>query len=161
MRTFSITLLLFSLLCLAGWYQYKPADSPSGQLPLVSLTAFEVNAPDSRAGLALARAARGWEGVTAAAWNETSGLLVLSHTLDQEVTRLQDKIRLLTSKPVAIKTFPEKAGAQCPVPTSAIAALPTALLGCGIGSMLLGLLLFRSGGRHKHESFNQSSHQNL
>lgn len=161
MRTFSTTLLLFSLLCLAGWYQLKPADSPSRQLPLVSLTAFEVNAPDHRAGQALARAARGWEGVTAAAWNKTSGLLVLSHTLDQEVSHLQDRIRLLTSKPVAVKSFPENAGAQCPVPASAIAALPSALLGCGIGSMLLGLLLFRAGGRRNLVTFHQSSHQNL
>lgn len=144
MRKLPFFLVLTSLLCLTGWLQVAIPYSPSQDLPLISLTAFEVPAPDVSAGQALAQAARGWQGVTAATYNASSGLLVLSHTLDQSAANLQSRIDILSPQPVSIKVFPEPAGAKCPVPASALMLLPSILLGLSVATLLLGIFLFMS-----------------
>jgi hypothetical protein len=142
MRKLPYFLVFTSLLCLAGWARITPPYSPSQDLPLISLTAFEVHAPDEVAGQALARAARAWQGVTAATYSAQSGLLVLSHTLDQTVADLKSRIDVLSPQPVTVKIFPEPVGAKCPVPAAALVALPGIMLGGSVITLLLGILLF-------------------
>ncbi|HLP92525.1 MAG TPA: hypothetical protein VK168_00735 [Saprospiraceae bacterium] len=144
MRKLSFFLVLTSLLCFTGWLRVATPYSPSQDLPLISITAFEVHAPDESAGQALAQAARGWQGVTAATYNVHSGLLVLSHTLDQSAANLQSRIDILSPQPVSIKVFPEPAGAKCPVPASALAVLPAILLGGSVVTLILAIMLFIS-----------------
>ncbi len=144
MRKLPFFLVLTSLLCFAGWLRVATPYSPSQDLPLISITAFEIHAPNVVAGQALAQAARSWTGVTAATYNANSGLLVLSHTLDQSASSLKSRIDILNPHPVSIKVFPEPAGAKCPVPASALAVLPGILLGCSAVSLLIAIMLFIS-----------------
>lgn len=142
MRVLRISLLLISCACLAGWWILHRPYSPSQDLPLVSLTAFEVNVPSVEAGNALARAARLWNGVTAASYNAQSGLVAVSHTQQLTINELQGRLQVLLPHPVSQKIFPEPTGPKCPVPMAAVEALPLGLLLLGMGSGLTALLLF-------------------
>jgi hypothetical protein len=136
MRIFRFSIALIALSCLAGWLWLRKPYSPTDELPAVAYTAFNVEVPDSVAGLSLAKAARGWKGVTASTFNPASGLLVVSHTAKTSERDLMGRLQILSSKPVSKKIFPEPVGAKCPVPQAALAALPNWLLGAGI---VLGL----------------------
>lgn len=141
MRLFRFSIAVFALGCLAGWLQLRKPYSPTEALPAVSYTAFNVEVPDSVAGLALAQAARGWEGVTASVYNPNSGLLVISHTQEISERDLLGHLQILSSKPVSKKVFPEPVGAKCPVPQAALSALPNWLLGAGLSLGLCFVVL--------------------
>lgn len=136
MRIIRFSIALIALSCLAGWFWLRKPYSPTQELQAVSYTAFNVVVPDSTAGLSLAQAARGWEGVTASTFNPKSSLLVVSHTQALPERELLGKLQILSSKPVSKKLFPEPVGPKCPVPQAALASLPNWLLGSGI---VLGL----------------------
>lgn len=146
MHTLRILLAFFAFLCLAGWLWLHKPYSPADDLPTVTYTAFQVNAPAAEAGRALAKAARGWEGVTASAYNISSGLLVLSHTEFLSEKDLQSRLNILTATPVSKKIFPAPTGSQCPVPAAALASLPQWLLGIGLvlGVTAIALSIGRS-----------------
>lgn len=145
MRSLRFVLALFSFLCLAGWLWLRKPYSPTDDLPTVTYTAFQVNVPTAEAGRALAQAARGWEGVTASTYNPASGLVVLSHTESLSEQDLQSRLNILAAAPVSKKTFPVSAGPQCPVPASALAALPQWMLGAGLALGLTVLALSFTG----------------
>lgn len=132
MQIARIALGLIALVCLGGWLWLRKPYSPTDELPAVAYTAFEVEVPDSTAGIWLAKAARGWQGVTASTYNPSSGLLVLSHLESISVQELQSQLQILSSRRVSKKVFPEPSGAKCPVPQAALAALPSWLLGLGL-----------------------------
>ncbi len=77
MQMLRITLLAISLIGLTGWVSLRKRHSPVDDLPAIANTAFQIHAPTPQAGLALAEAARGWRGVTAATYNPASDLLVV------------------------------------------------------------------------------------
>ena len=133
---------LIALICLTGWIWLRKPYSPTQELPAVVYTAYNVEVPDTIAGIALARAARGWQGVTASTYNPGSSLLVLSHTTNISAQALLARIQILSPNPVSIKVFPEPVGPKCPVPQAALAALPNWLLGMGLGFGLLFVWLF-------------------
>jgi hypothetical protein len=141
MPALRISLALFAFLLLAGWMWLRKPWSPTDDLPAVTYTAFQVTVPDAEAGKALALAARGWQGVTAGIYNPSSSLLVLSHTDALSVQDLQSRLNILAAAPVSQKTFAVPAGPQCPVPASALAALPQYLLVAGLVLALCSVAL--------------------
>ena len=150
MKIFRITLAVLALGCLASWLWLRKPYSPTQDIPAVTLTAFTVHAPSPAAGHALAEAARGWEGVTAATYNPTSDLLALTHWISVHENDLQRGLQVLASRRIERKVFPELAGAKCPVPQEMLAALPSWFLGAGlVAGIGFFLLLFsrRSGER--------------
>lgn len=132
MRVLRNSLAVVAILCLAGWVWLHKPYSPTQELVPVVYTAFEVDVPNEEAGLALAKAARGWEGVQASTYNPASGLLVISHATNMTEQAVQTRLQTLVPTLVTKKIFPEPAGAKCPVPQEALAALPNWLLGAGI-----------------------------
>ncbi len=150
MKIFRITLAVLALGCLASWLWLRKPYSPTQDIPAVTLTAFTVHAPSPAAGHALAEAARGWEGVTAATYNPTSDLLALTHWISVHENDLQRGLQVLASRRIERKVFPELTGAKCPVPQEMLAALPSWFLGSGlVAGIGFFLLLFsrRSGER--------------
>lgn len=140
MQFFRAFLALASLACIAGWLWLRKPYSPSQDLPLVAITAFTANAPTPEAGQSLADATKGWHGVTASTYNPASDLLVLTHWTSVKEEDLQSRLQTLASQRIERKIFPEPAGAKCPVPQEALAALPGWLLGLGLLSALAFLL---------------------
>lgn len=140
MRFFRAFLALMSLACLAGWFSLRKPYSPSQDLLPVTITAFTANAPSLEAGQSLADAARGRQGVTASTYNPTSDLLVLTHWTSVKENELQSQLQILAGQRIEKKVFPELAGAKCPVPQEALAALPSWLLGLGLLSAFAFLL---------------------
>jgi hypothetical protein len=145
MQFFRAFLALVSLACFAGWLSLRKPYSPSQDLPPVTITAFSANAPSSEAGQSLADAARGWQGVTASTYNPASDLLVLTHWTSVKEVDLQSGLQTLARQRIERKVFPEPAGAKCPVPQEALAALPGWLLGLGLLSALAFLLSSATG----------------
>lgn len=121
MKIFRVALALLALGCLAGWLWLRKPYSPTQDIPAVTLTAFTVHAPSRAAGHALAEAARGWEGMTAATYNPASDILALTHWVSLHENDLQRGLQLLASQPIERKVFPELTGAKCPVPQAMLA----------------------------------------
>ena len=142
MRTVQIFTASLSLLCLAGWLWLRKPYSPTDDLPPVAYTAFEIDPPTIEAGIALAKAARGWQGVTATVFDSVSRLLVVSHELVLPVSALESRLTILTNKSIQQKKFPEPVGAQCPVPSVMIAAIPGILAMTGVLAGIAFLCLF-------------------
>lgn len=142
MRTVQIFTASLSLLCLAGWLWLRKPYSPTDDLPPVVYTAFEIDPPTTEAGMALAKAARGWQGVTATVFDSVSRLLVVSHELVLPVSALESRLSILTNKTIQQKKFPEPVGAQCPVPSGMIAAIPGILAMTGVLAGITFLCLF-------------------
>ncbi|MCB9306548.1 MAG: hypothetical protein H6565_08130 [Lewinellaceae bacterium] len=134
MKKTRFILSLITMLCLAGWAWLRKPYSPSQELEPIVLTAFDIHADRPAGGYALAEAAAGWRGVTASSYNPASGLLALAHTSSVTPRDLTSRLKVLTPRPVSIKSFPEPAGTSCPVPAAALATLPGWLLGAGIFS---------------------------
>ncbi|MCB0576747.1 MAG: hypothetical protein KDC61_19465, partial [Saprospiraceae bacterium] len=121
MKKTRFILSLITMLCLAGWAWLRKPYSPSQELEPIVLTAFDIHADRPAGGYALAEAAAGWRGVTASSYNPASGLLALAHTSSVTPRDLTSRLKVLTPRPVSIKSFPEPAGTSCPVPAAALA----------------------------------------
>ena len=118
--------------CLTAWFWLRQPYSPTQELLPVAITAFTTRAPSPEAGKALADAAAGWAGVTAATYNASSDLLVLVHQASVDAEDLNGRLQSLASQRIERKVFAEQAGPQCPVPQAMLARLPDWLLGAGL-----------------------------
>lgn len=159
MRTVQIFTASLSLLCLAGWLWQRKPYSPTDELPPVAYSAFELNPPTVAAGVALATAARGWEGVTATVFDSVSRLLVISHELVLPVSDLESRLSILTSQTIVQKKFPAPVGPQCPVPSGLLAVIPAVLAGVGGLSGMLFLGLFFWSRKKAERTISNFSHQ--
>lgn len=128
----------FSVLALAGWYTLQTPHSPSQILLPGITTAFLVNAQTPEAGTSLSEAARGWPGVTAAAYNPSSGLLVLRFTKITSEPELKQRLEVLMPHPVYKAAPPDHSG---PYPLS-LNQIPGILLTVGLVACLFSLLLW-------------------
>ncbi len=141
MQMLRITLLAISLIGLTGWVSLRKRHSPVDDLPAIANTAFQIHAPTPQAGLALAEAARGWRGVTAATYNPASDLLVVIYTDETNEQTLQSGFQTLVSRPIEKKDFDTPGAPKCPVPTGVLTALPGIFLAVGASALAMLLLL--------------------
>lgn len=149
MKHLRTSLVIISLLALAGWLMLRRTASPSNNLNSVSYTAFVSHAPNKVAGTALADAAREWNGVTAATYNVNSGLLVIAHTEAMSDQDLKSRLSVLTSDEPQIKQFDVPDGPVCPVPLEYIEKIPAILLWLFVASSSVYLLLvFQKNSQH-------------
>lgn len=149
MKSIRVSLFALALLGFSGWLWLHKPHSPTDDLQPVAYAAFQIHAPTPEAGLALAGAARGWTGVTAATYNPDSDLLVAIFTPATATKTLQSQLQTLTPQRIEQKIFEAPAGPKCPVPHSALVALPGVLLGMGGGSALLLVALLGWSWRRK------------
>lgn len=150
MKSIRVSLFLLALLGVSGWLWLRKPHSPTDDLPPAAYAAFQIHAPTPEAGLALAEAARGWTGVNAVCYNTNSDLLVAIFTPATTTQDLKTQLQALASRRIEQKVFEAPPGPKCPVPHSALSALPGVLLAVGGGSAALLLALLAWPVRRRH-----------
>lgn len=140
MKKLRLSSLVLALLGFAGWLALRKPHSPTDDLPGVAFAAFEVRAESPKHGQSLAESAACWKGVRAATYNPESDVLAVIFTEATDAPSVQAKLAEHIGHAVPSKNFEAPAGPQCPVPLSAIAAVPSFLLGMGMAAAGLWLL---------------------
>ena len=110
-------------------------------LPPIQFTSLQLHFKQQGAGKALAAQVRQWPEVSAASFNDVSGLLVVVHTHALPQTELIQRVAAKAQQKASIKVF-EASGPQCPVPAEFLYRLPGYLLWFGIATGAFTLMLF-------------------
>lgn len=143
-----------------GWFSLRKPHSPTDDLPMITVAAYEFQKIETARGRSVAEEARQWPGVTAATFNEGSQLLGVTFTGEISEKNLLEKLGAAAAAPVARKVFTEPTGAKCPVPTAVFAKIPI-WLGwlSGLFSMLLLLTFLSKFFRKKEKSLADRQHE--